>query len=109
EVVEVTINQEVADADLEIRFPPGCKVHDNERRKEYLVQADGSLLELNPPAEEPGFLDRHRVPIFACLALLFLLLACLAFGVALRRRRGRPPADGISNLGSGPTPAGGRP
>src|SRR5262249_39148119 len=86
EVVEAKVHVPVADAESEVRFPPGAKAQ-GEGGKEYVAQPDGSLRDLKPPPQEPGFLSRHRVLLYCCLAVLFLLLAGY---VARRRGRGRP-------------------
>jgi hypothetical protein len=91
EVVEATLDADVASSEFELRFPPGCKVHDLKVDRDYLVQQDGTMLEVNPregrapesrSQDEPGFFSRNRIWFGAGLAVLVALV-----GVYLVRRR----------------------
>jgi hypothetical protein len=98
EVVEATINQPVPDEELEIRFPPECVVHDEIARKEYVVQADGSMVE-KPPSKgqphQPGLNpSRYRGPIAVCLvAVLAVVVAGCLTRLRWRKQEANPPSN----------------
>ncbi len=96
-VTEIAINSPPNASEFEIVFPPGCKVHDQRVRKEYLVAENGDFRELDLWGNEtsttiapPGssWFQRNRWLSIGLLVALLVVCAWLA-----RRWRSRATAE----------------
>jgi hypothetical protein len=95
EVVKLVINQPIAPAEFELRFPPGSLVEDQRDKKHYRVQADGSMHEVGPDGQELD--SKKAVPADKPFdwKLIWIVVGFGAVGLFVlflsRRRRSRSP------------------
>ncbi len=89
EVLEYRLNETQPAEQFELKFPPGCRVHNNKNSKEYLVKDDGTMREQSRTGEElPDVVFQPQSPwvrrhqwelISAALALLLLIVGLVAW------------------------------
>jgi hypothetical protein len=97
QVLRTKLNESFAETEFNVVFPAGTQVYDQNTKKDYRVEADGTMREASRLGEElpasvsqPGdsWGRRHKWLSITCGAAIFLLLAALVFRRARHRAVG---------------------
>jgi hypothetical protein len=89
QIKDWTLPVSIPDDEFKLTFPPGTLVHDNRNGKQFRVEEDGAMVDVNAPPVEPEVPPR-RLPLQVAVAVGIVLAIALAGRIvrsfAMRRR-----------------------